>query len=197
MHNEGGKLRTTLRGLASFLITFSTMIEVPLNTIPPDREVNLFVCESAAYGRLKAKGLCERGVIPDFYGTITNIEPALWPSLHMFLGDRLPPNAVLIEYIPDMQPIDLSNFSLQYLRQLSHILEEIHLAGILHGDSKPRNMMISRDRDRVLWVDFNSAQTFSEALSTRQRTWFEEENELMEYFVDALVCLHQIARSVD
>jgi hypothetical protein len=35
MHNEGGKLRTTLRGLASFLITFSTMIEVPLNTILP------------------------------------------------------------------------------------------------------------------------------------------------------------------
>ncbi|KGO78260.1 hypothetical protein PITC_036280 [Penicillium italicum] len=153
---------------------------------PPDQEVNLFVCESTAYWRLKAKGLCDRGVVPDFYGTITNIQPTLWPSLQMFLGDKLSPNAILIEYIPNMQPIDLDNFSSQYLRELSQKLEDIHLAGVLHGDPKPRNMMISRDQGRVLWIDFDSAQTFSESLSTRQRTWIEEENEMMHYFAKAL-----------
>ncbi|OQD74624.1 hypothetical protein PENDEC_c010G06668 [Penicillium decumbens] len=153
---------------------------------PPDIEVNLFVSESTAYDRLKSKGLCERGVVPDFYGTITNIKPSLWPELEMFLDDKLPPNAVLIEYVPNMQPIDLSNFSSQYLQELSHILEDIHRAGVLHGDPKPRNMMISWDRDRVLWIDFDSSQTFSDGLSARQRTWFEEEKEMMDDFVKAL-----------
>ncbi|KAJ6185716.1 hypothetical protein N7519_007017 [Penicillium mononematosum] len=141
---------------------------------PPDREVNLFVRESTAYARLKAKGLCERGVIPDFYGIITNIQPASWPGLDMFLDDKLPPNAILIEYVPNVQQIDLSNFSLRYLRQLRHILDEIHDAGVLHGDPYPRNMMISADQCKALWIDFDSAHTFSQSLSTRQEIWFKE-----------------------
>lgn len=159
---------------------------------PPDEEVNLFVCESTASERLKAKGLCERGVVPDFYGTITNIQPALWPNLDMFIDDKIPPRAVLIEYVPDIQPIDLSNFSLQYLHQLGHILEDIHSAEILQGDPYPRNMMISK-QGRVLWIDFDRSQTFSGSLSKRQSTWFEEENEMMEYFINALVCRYNVS----
>lgn len=115
----------------------------------------------------------------------------------MFLGDKLSPNAILIEYIPNMQPIDLDNFSSQYLRELSHILEDIHLAGVLHGDPKPRNMMIARNQGRALWIDFDSAQTFSESLSTRQRAWVEEENEMMHYFAKALVSTDQDVCGID
>ncbi|PLN74754.1 hypothetical protein BDW42DRAFT_199779 [Aspergillus taichungensis] len=111
---------------------------------PPDREVNLFVSESTAYCRMKLKGLCERGVIP--------------------------------------------NFSEQRLSKLRSILDDIHKAKVLHGDSKPRNMMVSSGgNDRVLWIDFDSAQTFAEGdLSPRQEKWIEEEVELINYFVDAL-----------
>lgn len=35
---------------------------------PADREGTRFVCESTAYQRMKAKGLCKRGVVPDFMG---------------------------------------------------------------------------------------------------------------------------------
>lgn len=107
----------------------------------------------------------------------------------MFDGDKLSPNAILIEYIPNMQPMNLDNFSSQYLHEPAHIPEDIHLAGVLHGDPKPRNMMISRDRGRALWIDFDSAQTFSEteSLSTKQGVRIEEENEMMDYFVKALV----------
>jgi serine/threonine protein kinase len=194
MRDEGGKYSRTKPWI--FSDHFQYHDRGPSEHDPPDREVNLFLCESTAYERLKAKGLCERGVVPDFYGTITNIQPALWPSLHMFLGDKLPPNAVLIEYVPNIQPIDLSNFSLQYLREFGHVLEEIHRAGILHGDPKPRNMVVSWDQGRVLWIDFDSAQTFSESLSTRQRTWIKEEDEMMEYFVEALVCLHRLCATL-
>lgn len=131
----------------------------------PNREVNLFVCESTAYQRMKA-----RGVVPDFYGTITKIQPALWSplNLHMFLEDKLSPNAILIEYIPNRQPINLSNFSKLRLTELRRILDEIHQAGVYHGDPKPRNMMIcccsgEQLEERVLWIDFDSAQTFSES----------------------------------
>ncbi|KAF4207292.1 hypothetical protein CNMCM8927_003566 [Aspergillus lentulus] len=153
---------------------------------PVNREVNLFLCESSAYRRLKEKGFCERGVVPDFYGIIANIQPTLWPHLYMFLDDKLPPNAIIIEYIPNMKQIDLSNFSRQRVETFRDILFQMHQANILHGDPKPRNMMIAKNR--VLWIDFDSAQTFLEdqALTSIQHKWFKEEVELMEYFVEAL-----------
>ncbi|PGG99040.1 hypothetical protein GX51_06456 [Blastomyces parvus] len=134
---------------------------------PPYREMNLFIRE---YRRLKAKGLCDRGVIPDFYGTITKIEATNWPDLHMFHEEKLPPNAILIEF--------------------RDILHDIHEARVYHGDTYPRNMMISpgKGTTRVLWIDFDSAQTFPEenALTSRQKMWLENEVELVDYFVKNL-----------
>lgn len=109
----------------------------------------------------------------------------------MFHRDKLPPNAILIEYIPNMRPIDLFNFPKDYLDQLRHILyDDIHQARVLHGDPKPRNMMIASrgEQDSVLRIDFDSARTFSEdGLSPKQEKWVEEAVELMDYFVDGLV----------
>lgn len=67
-----------------------------------------------------------------------------------------------------MQPINLSNFSKLRLTELRLSLDEIHQAGVYHGDPKPRNMMIcccsgEQLEERVLWIDFDSAQTFSES----------------------------------
>ncbi|KAL3472469.1 hypothetical protein BJX99DRAFT_214698 [Aspergillus californicus] len=154
----------------------------------PDREVNLFICESTAYHRLKLKGFCERGVIPNFYGTISKIQPAVWPNLDMFLDDKLPPNAVLIEYIPNLQQIDLSNFSRQRLAKFRESLDDIHKAKVLHHDTYPRNMMVSLEPERVLWIDFDSAQTYPEDsdIPPRHKTWLEEEVELIDYFIDGL-----------
>jgi serine/threonine protein kinase len=146
------------------------MTEAHLNGDLPDREMNLFVRESTAYRRLKAKGFFGRGLVPDFYGTITNIQATLWPDLHMFVEDKLPPNAILIEHIPGAEPLSLGNYSKCRLDELRKILHEFHDIGILHGDPKPRNMMVSSgDLDRVLWIDFDSARVFSEdSLSPKQ-----------------------------
>ncbi|KAE8383872.1 hypothetical protein BDV26DRAFT_250938 [Aspergillus bertholletiae] len=155
---------------------------------PTDREVDIFRCESKAYTRLKAHGLCDEGYVPDFYGLIKQINPMEWsPHLQEFLKDRLPPNAVLLEYVPNLQKIDLSTFSIERVHKLRQILSEIHRAGIYHGDPFPRNMMVQKSSDRVLWIDFDRAQTFSyDSITTRQRQWLEEEDELVDYFVDAL-----------
>ncbi|PYI04444.1 hypothetical protein BO78DRAFT_449844 [Aspergillus sclerotiicarbonarius CBS 121057] len=140
---------------------------------PIDREINLFLCESTAYQRLKQKGFCKRGV----------------PDLHMFFDDKLPPNAILIEYIPDMRKMDLETFSSSNVNRLRDVLLEMHQAKILHGDPMPRNMMVcSGQEGRVLWIDFDSAQTFAEdeALTVGQEKWVEEEVEMMDYFVQGL-----------
>lgn len=52
------------------------------------RETNIFKCESAAYWRLKETGLCDRGIVPDFHGAITGIEPEKWPQLILFHNDK-------------------------------------------------------------------------------------------------------------
>lgn len=41
----------------------------------PGAEDDLFVRESTAYCIMRDNGLCQRGVVPDFYGTIQNIQP--------------------------------------------------------------------------------------------------------------------------
>lgn len=129
------------------------------------------------------------GVVPDFYGTITNIQATLWPDLHMFVEDKLPPNAILIEHIPGAEPLSLGNYSKCRLDELRKILHEFHDIGILHGDPKPRNMMVSSgDLDRVLWIDFDSARIFSEgSLSPKQENLIKKKNEIMDYFVENLV----------
>ena len=166
---------------------------------PPDHKVNLFVCESTVYQWMKVKGLCKQGIVSDFYEMIKNIQSILWPDLNMFLEDKLPPNTILIEYILNMEPIELFNFSKHYLKQLHHILYDIHKTGVLHGDPKSRNMMISREEEnKVLWIDFDSAQTFSEdLLSPQQETWVKEEVEMMDFFVEALVGFSHLFHNFD
>ncbi|PLB49171.1 hypothetical protein P170DRAFT_357004 [Aspergillus steynii IBT 23096] len=182
--------KVSIHGLLRVMKVYHNLDLCPPEWAPPDREVDLFVCESTAYQRLHDKGLCKRGLILDFYGTITNIQPLLCqPSLGMFLEDKRPPNAVLIEYIPNMRMIDLSNFSERRVSELRRILlEDIHPAGVLHGDPMPRNMMVQDKDGRVLWIDFDSAQTFTEDgfLTPRQEWWVKEEVEMVDYFVDAL-----------
>jgi hypothetical protein len=110
----------------------------------------------------------------------------------MFLSDELLPDAILIEYIPNLQELDLKIFSKDRTAKLRQILNEIHEAGVYHGDAWPRNMMISfgPEKERVLWADFDTAQTFpaDSPLTPRQQKWLKEENDLVDYFLKNLVC---------
>ncbi|EGX87961.1 hypothetical protein CCM_09584 [Cordyceps militaris CM01] len=122
---------------------------------------------------------------------VTKIDPRLWPDLYMFHNDELPADAIFIEYVPNMHEIDLSNFSRERMAKLREILLEFHKIGVAHGDTYPRNMMIAPGspgkEDRVLWVDFDSAQTLQpENLSEIDRDWIHEETEMMDYFSEGL-----------
>ncbi|PYI10662.1 hypothetical protein BO78DRAFT_359829 [Aspergillus sclerotiicarbonarius CBS 121057] len=155
---------------------------------PPNREIDPFKCESAAFARLCERGLCDQGYVPPFYGFVEQINPVdASPHLKDFLEGRSRPNAILLEYIPNLRPITLSNFSEKRAHKLYQILQAIHRAGIYHGDPYPRNMMVQEDTDRVLWIDFDRAQAFTpESLQRYQVKWLEEEADMMDYFVKAL-----------
>lgn len=158
----------------------------------PVLEYNLFGRESLAYRRLKEHGLCKRGVIPDFYGTSTQINPKVWPDLYMFHKDELPADALFIEYVPNMHKIDPSNFSKEKMAKLREILVEFHELGVYHGDPYPRNMMIADklpgEQKRVLWIDFDSAQTLQlDNLSERNRDSLRKQIQMMDYFSDGIV----------
>jgi hypothetical protein len=85
------------------------------------------------------------GVVPGFYSVITQIDPiSSQPFLKRFLKDNLHPNAILIEYIPDLHQIDLSTFSDYRIATLRTILDSIHRVGIYHEGPYPRNMMVQK-----------------------------------------------------
>lgn len=93
----------------------------------PDRETNFHVWESTAYRRLKEFGLCDRGIIPQFYGTIENLDPKLCqPHLKAFLNDEYIPNAILLEYIPNMREFHWTNYTKQRMENFTRGINKIH-----------------------------------------------------------------------
>ncbi|OQE35385.1 hypothetical protein PENCOP_c013G00037 [Penicillium coprophilum] len=67
---------------------------------PEGRELDIHVLQTTAYTRLKEKGLCDCGIVPDFLGSMGNFDPTLCqPDLKNFRGDEYPPSAMFLEYI--------------------------------------------------------------------------------------------------
>ncbi|KAJ5201819.1 uncharacterized protein N7498_006482 [Penicillium cinerascens] len=163
----------------------------------PDHEPDPFTNETRAYSRLKARGFCERGDIPDVYGVIKQINPRSegWEKiLYNFFEDDTRPSAIVIEYIPNSGIINLPNFSYAALKKLRHILAEMHEAWVEHSDPYPRNMLLQEGTGRALWIDFDVARTYTPGMVTeRQRSWFVGELNVMDQFIEALVSTESLS----
>ncbi|PMB66127.1 hypothetical protein BM221_008329 [Beauveria bassiana] len=121
-------------------------------TSDPDEEPCLFLREFKAYKLVKERGFCDRGVVPDFYGIVREIDVLLWPFLSPFVNDKFRPDAVFIEYIPNAEPCQISNFSEDNLARFAQVLSEFHQMGLLHGDALPQNILVVKQepRDRIV-----------------------------------------------
>lgn len=75
-------------------------------------------------------------------------------------------------------------------------IQDIHRALVLHCDAKPRNMMIVRgdpEDERVVWLDFDRAQTYyADSLTERQRGFIEDEELMVRQFVGSLVSVSTV-----
>lgn len=65
-----------------------------------------------------------------------------------------------MEYIPNLHQIDLSNYTKDRDVALQEVLHKIHSVHVCQGDPYPRTMMVQEETGRVLWIDFDRAQTF-------------------------------------
>ena len=160
--------------------------------MPLERETDIHICEIAAYERLKEYGLCDSGIIPDFYGSIKAIDPKLCqPYLDIFLDDKNPPNALLLEYIPSMEMILPQHYTPQRAKNLVYGIRQIHKAAVLHCDVKPRNIMVIKgDPQRIVWLDFDRAQTYDKLkMSRRQMQSILEEELMVSQFAELLVSI--------
>ena len=85
--------------------------------------------------------------------------------------------------------IDLHNFSETRMDNFISGIGVIHQALVLHGDTKPRNMMVFKDEPtRVLWIDFDRAQTYNEdTITDRRRGFLADEEEIVRDLRECLV----------
>ncbi|GAM90027.1 hypothetical protein ANO11243_080670 [Dothideomycetidae sp. 11243] len=152
------------------------------------REIDSFNCENHAYSKLLSGRVCDDGSVPYFYASSDAIDPKqALPHLGDFVSDTLPPAAILLEYLPDLQMLVPSNFSSARGAQFVDALHRIHALGILHADPAPRHMLIQRTTGRTVWIDFDAAQTFDpRSIPERWPPFFEEEKGRVRELMDAL-----------
>ena len=100
-----------------------------------------------------------------------HLDPGLYkPYLDQFRNDPNFPDAVLLEYISEAEPLTKINYTRQRMDKFMKYLKDIHSASVLHSDIHPRNMWIFPESvDRVMWLDFNRAQTYNEHQLTKSQ----------------------------
>ncbi|CAI7642567.1 unnamed protein product [Penicillium bialowiezense] len=151
------------------------------------RDLNRFRCEVNAYEKLLTSGVCARGFVPKFYGYINRIDPGIfYPAFRHFSHDALPPQGILMEYFADAESLNCVNYSDTLYPQAIEGMKEVHRAGVLHKDIYPRNLLLVRgDPDRLVWIDFDIATTFTE-LGPEQMALCGHEIALVEGFGESL-----------
>jgi serine/threonine protein kinase len=167
---------------------------------PEGRELDIHVLECSAYRRLKEHGLCDSGLVPNFLGSMRKFDPHLCqPHLNSFLYDEHLPSAIFLDYIPDLEMINIHNCTEKRLNNLITGVQEIHRALVRHRDPKPRNMMVVRnDPERVVWIDFDRAETYDEGeISDDERRSLREEEEIVVGFAECLVSLRYTTTKIE
>lgn len=67
-------------------------------------------------------------------------------------------------------------------------LHKIHRLGILHGDIELRHMQMQPSSGRILWIDFDHAQTFvPDSIPSDWLRRFEDEKRYLDCFMEDLV----------
>lgn len=127
-----------------------------------DRQNLNFFREAATCRYLKQHGFCERGLVPDFYGVVRDMMPEDWSIIGLFRPRLLPADAILIEFIPEMQMLNLENYTKSRGEIICQTFRDFNRLGVLHRDIHPRNIQIvigrTRRSERVLWTDFELSE---------------------------------------
>ncbi|PKY07326.1 serine/threonine protein kinase [Aspergillus campestris IBT 28561] len=151
------------------------------------RDLGRFRCELNGYRKLHTSGVCARGFVPKFHGSIERIDPAAFhPVLQHFAQDKLKPRAILLEYLSNAESLNCVNYSDALYPQAIEGMQEIHRAGVHHQDIYPKNLLLVRGNpDRLVWIDFDVATTFTDC-GPEQLARCDHEIALVKGFGEAL-----------
>lgn len=107
----------------------------------------------------------------------------------MFLDDEYLPSAIFLEYIPGLEIISVHNYTQRRMTNFLGGIRQIHKARVRQRDPKPRNMMFVTDTpERVVWLDFDRAETFDTSqITVEQEDLLKEEEEIVHGFTECLV----------
>jgi hypothetical protein len=119
----------------------------------------------------------------------------------LFLEDPALPNAVLMEFIPNLLTFEFETFSTERAEQLKFTMAEMHKARVFSGDLYSRNVKVQVETNKALFIDFDHAQTFpliSKKKHQRKRMfeWMRGEEEIFLEVLVKLVSLHSLSLTV-
>lgn len=143
------------------------------------RDLNRFRCEFSTYQNLSSFGVCEKGVVPHYYRYINQLDTNQFrPHLDHFIHDLYHPKAMIFEYLPNAESLNCVNYSKEHFQKAIDGIQEIHKALVHHQDVYPKNiLLVPGDPERMLWIDFDVATTFSSHKAMSQK----EDYSLLEY----------------
>ncbi|KAL2816097.1 hypothetical protein BJX63DRAFT_420098 [Aspergillus granulosus] len=153
------------------------------------RDLDRFRCELNTYRNLRKHHVCEQGFVPYFYGHINQIDPVTFqPILQHFVDDKNHPSAILLEYLPNAESLNCENYSDARYQHAIDGMKQIHKAHVHHQDIYPKNILfVPATPERVVWVDFDVATTFSSVGPDEERR-SQYEDTLVVEFGEFLVC---------
>lgn len=157
------------------------------------RDLCRYRSETEAYQNLQKAGVCERGHVPCFHGSIERLDPIhSSPHLDSFLHDEQYPSAILLEYLPNVQQLNCENYSEERMKKALAGINEIHSAYVEHNDPYPKNILIVQGSlERVVWIDFDVAITYQvETLTLARKKGLDLETEVVKSFGRLLVGSH-------
>ncbi|KAK2782579.1 hypothetical protein FQN53_009712 [Emmonsiellopsis sp. PD_33] len=134
------------------------------NDHPVERgESTLFRIEKDAYERLKAHGVCEKGYVPDYYGSIKKAD----------FSDDLRPgpcdvSAIFLEYLPNLRRLDKAAHTEERWMRAEKGIDAIHEARVVRNHGRESSIdqfaFVSTDeaRERIVWMDFEYSSIYPE-----------------------------------
>lgn len=154
------------------------------------RDLDRLLCELNAYKNLKKYSVCGNRFVPRFYGHIDRLDPAAFqPALQHFVHDKFYPRVILLEYLSNAESLNCENYSDARYRHAIYGMKEIRNAHVHHKDIYPENVLTATgEPEKVVWVDFDVATTFS-SMGPSEQEYSEYEDVLVASFGEALVCL--------
>jgi hypothetical protein len=140
----------------------------------PKGHKKFYTNEVNSYRLLYQFDIPAEGIVPLIYGAVPNINKKL---LKKWLQDSipedapiaLPASAVFMEFIEGEHPSS-ENMTPELAKKILYGLQCINEAHILHHDTVPRNILVNRSTERVVWIDFSlGALNTSINLSIQER----------------------------